>query len=70
MPQLYGEAFQESQVLVFQVQVEPVVLPKPTWPSSGCGKGSGTTDEIREGETMMLKGVLILPRVQRNFLDK
>ena len=28
MSHLYGEAFQESQVLILQVQVEPVALPR------------------------------------------
>jgi len=69
MPHLHGEAFQKSQVAAGRVprgrwgrgrrgkeEVEPVGLTRTT-PGRGYG-GSGSLDKVREGESLLVKGVL------------
>lgn len=64
MPRLYGEAFQEPQVLdrqflIGREEAEPVIsLRLPNIPQVEGIEGSCSPDSIRKGEALLVKRIL------------
>ena len=76
MPRLYGEAFQESQVLsgagAVGVQKKKFVGRPRTIQPSSCGGhgGSGSPDKVRENESLLVKRVFHLCGALKSYPTK